>query len=141
MLEPATLFFLTPKPDKMEAIIFIIFLALVLILFIAAEYLDVTLHIAAFTILFLLGITVLTTNLEIKTGETTATEYTFLEDNVTVNETAEVRTAVYSSFDGTYKHLLGWIIAVVSVLGFVLVYVHYGKKRDKDNYNWNEDKS
>lgn len=112
----------------LNILVFVVFLALVLILFIAAEYLDVVLHVGAFALLFILGVTVLTGGLQYKSGEILTGNYTYLPNNTSINISSETRSAVYTDFSGGYQHTIGFLICALSVLGFVLVYTHYGDK-------------
>jgi hypothetical protein len=108
----------------MNIIVFAVILALVLILFIAAEYLDVLLHVAAFGILFVLGVYVLAGTLQYQSGETQSINYTTW--NGTVNSSLESRNITYASWNDSYSHIVGFLMCCVGVGGFFLVYGHYG---------------
>jgi hypothetical protein len=105
--------------------IFILLLALVFILFICAEYLDVVLHVGAFAILFILGVTIMTGALQYKEGEQISQNISYLASplNTTMNATSEVRIPLYVNFSGGWSRTIGTLICCVSVLGFVLVYI------------------
>ena len=122
--------------ERMNILIFAVLLAIALILIISAEILDVTLHFPAFAIIFLLGVTLLSGNFEYKTGETVAVNYTYLPGNLSINQSIQTTTAEYSTYDGGYSHILGIIIAVIGVFGNVITWIHYGKKREKERYEW-----
>jgi hypothetical protein len=113
--------------------VFIVLLALVFILFIAAEYLDVVLHVAAFSILFILGLTVMNGNLAYQTGESISQNFTYAASpfNTSINATSTTRNAIYSNFNETWTHWIGYLMMAISVMGFVLVYTHYGKPKKK----------
>lgn len=119
----------------MNLTIFIVLLVLVFVLFMAAEYLDVVLHVGAFAILFILGVTILTNNLQYKTGESLTTNFTYAASpfNESINQTSAVRQDVYATYSDTYSRTVGILLAALSVFGFILVYVHYGKKRGSDD--------
>lgn len=119
----------------MDLIIFIVLLVLVFILFIAADYLDVVLHVGAFALLFLLGVTIFTGALTYKTGESINTTYTYAASpfNTSINQSAVTKGDLVTTFTGGWSRTIGTMISMVSVLGFVLVYVHYGQKKKGDD--------
>lgn len=117
----------------MHIIIFGILLVIVFILFIAAEYLDVVLHVAAFAILFLLGVVVFTAGLQYKVGETINTNYTYLPSplNTSINGSMETRQTIYATYNEGMYRTIGILLCAASVGGFALVYVHYGRRKSE----------
>ena len=118
----------------MDIIVFVVLLALVFVLFIAAEYLDVVLHVAAFGILFILGLTVMLGQLQYKTGESISQNFTYNPSplNTSINASSTVRTDIMTQYSGGYSHTIGFLMCALSVLGFVLVYTHYAQKRKEE---------
>lgn len=116
----------------MNIIIFGLLLVLIFILFIAAEYLDVVLHVIAFGILFMLGVVIFTAGLQYKVGETIQTNYTYQPSplNTSINSSIETRQGIYATYNEGMYHLIGILLCAASVGGFALVYVHYGRKRN-----------
>jgi putative Mn2+ efflux pump MntP len=112
----------------MQLIIWTVLLALVFILFIAAEYLDVVLHVAAFGLLFILGVTMMTSNLTYTTGQNITQSYTYNGSNIMTSMT-ESRVNNETTLSGGYTKTLAILICTLSVFGFVLVYANHGKKK------------
>lgn len=72
-----------------------------------------------FLFLFLLSFTLINSQLQIKSGETTSTEYTYDNSSVLVYENAVMNY----DYDEYGSHNLGYWIAVSSMIGFIITLV------------------
>lgn len=78
------------------------------------------LSIIGFFFLFLLSFTILNSQLEIKTGETVTTTYTYDVDNSTLLSDVAVKQYDYEEYG---SHMLGFWIIVGSILGVIILLV------------------
>jgi putative Mn2+ efflux pump MntP len=115
----------------MQITIFIILLALILVMFFIAEYIDVILHIVGFALLFVLGMVLLTNQLYVTSGQNTTQAYTYMLDNTTVNTTTTTTTDITTPFSDWYSHIFGILTAIVGAIGGGLVWYHYKKPKEE----------
>lgn len=118
----------------MNLIIFVVLLAIVFVLFQAAEYLDQVLHIGAFAILFLLGLMLIQANVQYKVGETIQTNYSYLPSplNTSINASSESRQPIYATYNTDWYRSIGILLCAVSVGGFVMVFVKNRRGKHED---------
>lgn len=67
---------------------------------------------------FLLGLVILGGNLEYKTGDTVATNYTYVNGTLTTD--TAVTTDTYTAWDDETSHRVGWTFTILSACGFGL---------------------
>lgn len=84
------------------------------------------------TFLFLLGVVILTNNLEYKTGETHLYNYTpgYCYGNCTVQATllSSSDTYTYDVLNGTSAHLFGLLLSLLSFGGVIIIFFgNFGK--------------
>lgn len=116
--------------------IWAIILGLALILVIAGRYTDAPpVAIAGYSIIFILGLVIMLGSLQYITGETSLSNYTYIAGNLTsINET---RTYTYGYYDNeivqgiTLSHSIGFLMCVLSVLGFMSVMFNLNPRKKK----------
>lgn len=68
--------------------------------------------------------------LEIPTGSATNTSYSYLSDNVTVNETSDVSTTTYTPYT---NRTFGLFLSLGSAFAFIITLFRLGKSRVEDD--------
>lgn len=110
----------------MDLTIFITFLIVAFILFIVADQIDVSIYVIAWMVTFILGMVVLTGNLEYQRGTTINQSFSYLDsDNSSIGNIVETHTPTMVSFSDDNQHLLGWGMAVISVAGATITFTRF----------------
>lgn len=91
-------------------------LSLVLIVIGLARPTESAQALIGFFLLFLLGFPILLGTLEYRTGDTTATNYTYTSGNLT--STSEAKVYTYATYQ---NHTYGFYLTLASAIGFILV--------------------
>lgn len=115
---------------------FIVLLVLSIILitlgFFKSEHSE--LSIIGFIFMFLLALTIINGEITYKSGETTNISYSYLENSTAINNTQ--KTMIYNydpiEFDGNLQHLIGYWLAIVSAVGFGIMFYSLRKTRYKE---------
>lgn len=116
--------------------IWAIILGLALILIFAGRFTDAPpVAIAGYSIIFILGLVLMLGSLQYQTGETSLSNYTYTAGNLTsINETIIYTYGYYDNeiVQGiTLSHTTGFLICVLSVLGFISVMFNLNPNRKK----------
>jgi hypothetical protein len=83
------------------------------------------LGLVGFIILFMLSLVLLGGDIQYKVGMDINTTYSYDDDNTTMTSSYTENRDVYDTFTagGTLSHLVGWLMAVMSFIGFIGVLV------------------
>jgi hypothetical protein len=98
----------------------IIFLSLVFVV-IGFTFKDWTaLSLIGFAVIFILSIVILNTGLEVETGATTSTAYTYNPDGTIATSTQTILYS-YSNWSDSNTHTIGYLLSVIGLIGGVFI--------------------
>jgi len=115
--------------DTMFLYVFVILLMLALALTIFGEWLDFSLTLIGFTMLFIMGAVLLSGQIEYKIGVNSTQVYYY--DNVTdggedwdwdlqLSNVSVSSYDVYDSYSGAFGHTIGFLLAIAGIFGFIV---------------------
>lgn len=121
--------------------VFFVVLLVALALTIFGEFIDMSLTLIGCTLLFILGVVMLTTGIEYGSGETVTEVYNY--DNFSGEEDGEWELSLsnitassqtdYTAYSGAYSHMIAFVLAIAGVFGFIVTILKIKEDRkEKD---------